>query len=321
MLGRLAGAALAAGLVLAAPAAHAALSPAQLLARYQPVIVLHPDEPFRPVPVTGFLTDSALETRAADGTWTPVDPPPATLPFESASSSRLNVRQCTADAGVEAQGCYTALEAAHAARSVVYATVRETKTRIALEYWYFYSYDLWSGRYPPSDDVWQAHEGDWEAIAVVLTKAQEPLLAGYSRHCSGARRAWSKVPKWRGTHPLAYAALGSHGNLFAAGSTPIDLRCYPPAAAALLKSWLTSVVDMTGSGTRLGPAGSGMQAAIVRVTDASPSWMRFPGAWGETNLFHGPGLGTVTAGPGPEGPAFHALWRDPAGTVARWPAG
>ena len=56
-------------LLLVAPA-EAALSSARLLARYQPVQVLHPDEAFQPVAVSGFLRTAVLEQRTAAG-WVP----------------------------------------------------------------------------------------------------------------------------------------------------------------------------------------------------------------------------------------------------------
>ena len=56
------------GVAFAAPEARGS-TPAQLLARHAPVIVLHPDERFAPVPVDGFLADSDLQVRGPDGTW------------------------------------------------------------------------------------------------------------------------------------------------------------------------------------------------------------------------------------------------------------
>ena len=37
-----------------------------------------------------------------------------------------------------------------------------------LQYWFFYDDDFWSLTYPPGSFAWQAHEGDWEAVTVVL---------------------------------------------------------------------------------------------------------------------------------------------------------
>jgi hypothetical protein len=209
-----------------------------------------------------------------------------------------------------------------AAPSVVYGAVRTTRDRIVLQYWSWYPYNFWSGLFPPGDYVWQAHEGDWEVIAVVLTKAGKPLYVGYSEHCSGKRRAWTKVPK-RGMHPVAYIGLGSHSHWFSAGDQLVDLACYDPAAAVVFRTYLGTVLDRTGAGRRLGPSGFAPErTALVRVTDTSPRWMRYPGRWGETAWAHFPDpLGTVTYGPAPEGPAFHAIWKRPIATLLEWPRG
>jgi hypothetical protein len=55
----------------------------------------------------------------------------------------------------------------------------------------------------------------------------------------------------------------------------------------------------------------------VRLTPA-PSWLAYGGAWGETGWFHA-GQADIAFGLGPAGPAFHASWRDPLRTLARWP--
>jgi len=196
--------------------------------------------------------------------------------------------------------------------------VLRRKGRIALQYWYWYADDFWSGRQPPTDEVWQGHEGDWEVVTVVLDSAGTPLFTGYSQHECGKRRAWKRVPKSATTHPLVYVALGSHANYYAPGDQPLDLRaqCYDPVGAAILRADLGGVVlDRTGGGRRLA------RLPIVPLTPRAPAWLAYPGAWGEANLFHAPDpVDTRVAGPGPLGPRFHALWRDPVGTVLRWPA-
>ncbi len=56
---------------------------------------------------------------------------------------------------------------------------------------------------------------------MVLTKAEQPLFAGYSQHSCGKRRVWARVPKIQKTHPLVYVALGTHANYFATGHLPL----------------------------------------------------------------------------------------------------
>lgn len=299
-----------------------AVTPMQLLARHQPVLVLHPNERFRPVAVEGFLADARLDRRTPDGAWAQAVETelPQSNPPDCAAAPcwRLDHVPCTPTDGIASIDCYAEREATRAPPSVVYGAVLRRGDRIALEYWYWYSYNFWSGDQPPSDRAWQAHEGDWEVVVVLLTRAGTPLLAGYSEHSCGKRRTWARVPKSGGTHPVVHVGLGSHANTFRPRTHPLDLRrqCYDQAGAALLRQVLTQVLERTGNGRRLGPG----RTRLVRVTASSPAWMRFPGVWSGGHSFH-VGRSTFPAGPTPLGPAFHRVWTDPVGTVLRWPKG
>jgi hypothetical protein len=308
----------------AAPAR--ALSSAQLLVRYEPVAVLHPQEWFPPIAVDGLLRSGQLQQDVA-GTWTAVTPTPASLPItdppgctstSAATCWRLHDARCSASTGLASIDCFTGIQAAEQPASAVYGAVLRRGDRIALQYWYWYADDFWSGQFPFTDYVWQAHEGDWEVVTVVLTAAEQPLFAAYSQHSCGKRRAWARVPKTRKTHPLVYVALGTHANYYSAGQQPIDLRpqCYPALGATLLHAYFPAgVFDETGRGRQVRPP-------LTVVTAAKPQWMHFPGTWGEANFFHGPDpVNTRVAGLAPLGPAFHALWREPVATPLGWPQG
>jgi hypothetical protein len=61
---------------------------------------------------------------------------------------------------------------------------------------------------------------------------------------------------------------------------------------------------------------------VREIEDGHPSWVAFQGFWGELQYFHAPApIGTVVFGTSPDGPAYHAVWVDPLGTLAGWPVG
>jgi hypothetical protein len=291
---------------LAAPATAHAASPAKLLAKHQPVAVFDAREALRPASADAFVAGARLETISAFGVTVPA----------------LNLTACSPAPGLAALGCYAG--ATSGVPSVVYGRVVRDGRATVLQYWYFYFDNFYSYTYPPSDLLWQAHEGDWEVVNVVLSPGGRPRYVGYSQHCAGEVRRWSQVPRWQGHHPIVHVAIGSHANYFEAGTHPIDVSCLPPQVLAFFtQSGLALPNDFAGGGPAAGPAryGDGV-TTIERIGDASdPAWVSFPGIWGELQYFRGPSVGTVPLGFSPVGPAFHAVWREPVETLATWPHG
>jgi Vacuolar protein sorting-associated protein 62 len=276
-----------------------------LLARHVPIIVLHPAERFRPVPVDGFFADSDLQRRAPGGWEVIGGPPPA-----DGAGLRLDQRLCRALDGVAAAPCYASAEEAHGAGPVVYGAAFRLSRRVVLQYWLWYPFNDYSSTLPPGD-VWQVHEGDWESVSLILDQRGRPLVVALSAHCKGSQRGWIRAPK-RGARPLVYAALGSHANYFGPGVRRHDAACWPRETRDIVRA--LNLVDRTGSGSAVSPR-------LVRVTATSPSWMRFAGAWGETGYLHFPNNDPVAFGAGPRGPAFHAQWRRPLAVPLGWPRG
>jgi hypothetical protein len=296
------------GLVPAAGGApEAAPSLGTLLARHLPILVLHPAERFRPVPVDGFLADSDLMRRSGSG-WEKVEGP---LPVGGADH-RLDQRSCRAIEGIAATPCYVAAEAAHPAGAVAYGTALRVRSRLALQYWLWYPFNVYSPTVPPGQ-LWQVHEGDWESVSVILDAKGKPLLAGYSQHSEGERRVWAKVPK-AGLRPRVFVALGSHANYFAPGKHRFDPRVVEPILISVIRQKGLEPVDRTGSGRTVRPR-------LVRVTATTPSWMSFAGAWGEDAYLRVPPSQPARYGNGPVGPAFHEQWRKPIADVLEWPRG
>jgi hypothetical protein len=107
----------------------------QLLRRYEPVLVLHPDERFQPEAVDGYLLDSGLV------------------------GGHYDQRLCASVAGPAALDCYASADAAHAESPALYGAVLRRGSRIVLEYWLFYVFDL-SQITSTAGEFWQDHEGD-----------------------------------------------------------------------------------------------------------------------------------------------------------------
>jgi hypothetical protein len=312
------------GLVLAATAQAA--TPAKLLAKYQPVTYFTGGEAFRPTTVETFIADSTLERfNPATGTFVTVDPDPSpsTLP-SSGAGWRLNQQPCSPAVGSAGEDCYAASWIAHNAAGTVYGRVVRTGGRVVVQYWFFYYDDFYPYAPATPDFIWQAHEGDWEVVNVVLNADEEPLYVGYSQHCLGQRRSWSETPRWHGHHPVVYVALGSHANYFSTGSHPFNQACLPASVIGFFQQAnLPLPDDHTSSAAAAGPAAFGAEPTqVLRITASSPSWVVFPGTWGELEYLHAPApIGTVIFGFSPVGPAQHDVWQDPLGTLATWPAG
>jgi hypothetical protein len=282
----------------------------RLLQTYQPFTHLDPSEQFRPASVQSFVADADLE-RLDAGSWAVVDPDPEPggLPGPGTGTWRLNQDSCVPTLPIGGLSCYAAAGAEGDGASVVDGRVTRPSGAIVLQYWYFYYDNTYSYAYPPSDFIWQAHEGDWEVVNVVLSEDD-----------------WdSKQLSRLDTHPIVYVAAGSHANYFLAGSHPIDTDCLPPQAIAFLQAnHLPLPVDRSFDGGEVaGPREAGGTFTHIRaIEDGHPSWVAFPGFWGELQYVHAPPpIGTFPFGTSPPGPAYHTIWVNPLGAMAGWPAG
>jgi len=93
--------------------------------------------------------------------------------------------------------------------------IPKTYNNLDLCYYTFYPYNL-------GKDVLNTnfgdHVGDWEHVTVRLATFTfqgrsyvKPTLVHFPAHSFGTGYSWSEVPKVHSTHPVAYAARGSHG--------------------------------------------------------------------------------------------------------------
>ena len=162
-------------------------------------------------------------------------------------------------------------------------------TQIALQYWFFYVFNNFNDK----------HEGDWEMIQLDFDAptAQQaltvkPALVGFSQHAAAESAHWgdSKLTILDGTHPVVYAALGSHANYFTSA-----LHLGRSAAEGV------GCDDTSGPSRELRPAVSVVPTQKAAYLRAFP-WLGFEGHWGEEReSFYN----------GPTGPASKLQWTTP----------
>ena len=152
-----------------------------------------------------------------------------------------------------------------------------------LQYWLFYAGQdqdrgiVRTGR----------HAADWEMVQLRVDDRGRPQQAVYAQHSGAERCGWDDVRR-RGTHPLVYAAHGSHASYLRPGVRD--------------RTWPDPNDEADGRGDVVTPR-------LVRVDERSPRWMRWPGPWGGARA----AWWNPAEQDSPPGPAFQqqGRWSDP----------
>lgn len=137
----------------------------------------------------------------------------------------------------------------------------------AIMYWFLYGYN--DG--PASFN----HEGDWERIAVRLTKKNKPFKVVFWRHGKPCYVRWKNVRKYKG-HPVVFSASGTHASYARKGRHKVDVP------------YLPDFYDRTSKGKRWKTWRN-----LDRVR--KQPWWGYGGGWGE--------VGETKHTTGPTGPA------------------
>ncbi len=133
--------------------------------------------------------------------------------------------------------------------------------RLWLQYWlYYYYYDSQRQFYGGE------HEGDWEMVQVRLldSGARAPDKVAYAQHDSGEFCDWPVGTK-DGDHPVIYVAKASHASYWQPGvfaGSPDD--------------------EADGAGDYLTPQ-------LDQIGERDPSWVAWPGRWGDSSDTSPPG--------------------------------
>lgn len=158
-----------------------------------------------------------------------------------------------------------------------------------IRYYFMYGWSEMPGGTDDSDP-WCCHEGEWEGISIKLDDAGEPVEAFYNAHHGGVRINWADVELVDETHPVVYAAEGAHAGYPRAGRWHIGKA--PDDRTDTGRVWQTWVGSTLLTEARREP------------------WWGFMGAWGgvePTRLI--PALDAIGGGSknfvGPLGPSRH----------------
>ncbi|HEY1368556.1 MAG TPA: Vps62-related protein [Gaiellaceae bacterium] len=281
------------------PAAHAAADPAaQLAQKYAPVVRLVEQkeecghgEPYEPTKVDVVLGSPDVALRGPWDTTTVVK----VAPTGADLSHGLSGYNLDFPGDALNPGC-TYDEWSHritaGARPTTYARVVTESAHpgeLALQYWFFYLFN----------DFNDKHEGDWEMVqldfrvgSAAAALDTKPSEVGYSQHEGAESAHWGdeKLKLVDGTHPVVYAALGSHANYY---------------SSALYLG--RSAAEGVGCDDTVGPSRELRPAVALVPADESASvktfpWLGYVGRWGER---HG---GFYN---GPTGPNTKRQWTEP----------
>ena len=297
---------------------------ADALARaYAPVLRLHRDALFSPMPVEVSLEASTLDIGN-------------TMTLRAVPSDFDLYQSPNADAyldlpGTDAGALFEAYPAPEALpEPALYYTVTPLGERsdepgadpahIAIQYYLHFFADLWG----LDQTGGHRHEGDWELFQVLLDGDRAPYRATATQQWplaraggdtpGGERRPWANLEFMNGTRPVVYVGGGGNSLYFEPGATPYATgsEVHDGLGAWLVPSGDAGPLATTDYGTQM-PLNL---LPLARLSDDDPArWLRFAGAWGQPNYpIPDDDSDTPAVNDGPQGPAFLGTTRDPADT-------
>lgn len=196
---------------------------------YEPNLMLEKHDQFWPVAVRtiDLLRAGAKRTCLAEEAGALCKPTHIReLPWASGSGlAYLDYPANGSDPGNEREGVATALKSGApgtAARMYYYVTGRDPDRPVTLQYWFYYPFNYLEAHSPfglPSVNT-DLHEGDIEGMSVLLSAHRKrPVYVWMPRHSEeGERFTWNEGALRRnGSHPIGFAAKGSHATYESCG--------------------------------------------------------------------------------------------------------
>ncbi len=297
-----------------------------------PHVYLHPDDPYRPCSVDWYLENVSLWIKGGDQILATGDVNPDSLleAQESNENEDLSLRVQVPDDDWDnmypGNSTYRGQDVEEDDVPCYYC-IREKGGRYYLQYYFFYAYNggMLASLDPIKDLGYQAHEGDWEYITVVLIpkdgKVLVPAIA-YSGH--GYITHWDTNSDDSPIAPdelnpiTVYSAIHSHASYPSADD--FDLKKIPDFANYFLEG-----TDVTAEGGPIWKTGDNLVQIEQEDSDSErylTPWANYKGDWGTDRVFkEGINIPVVDVGEvevrveGPSGPTTKGYEVDVVGSV------
>jgi hypothetical protein len=280
-----------------------------LAGRYEPNLMLERSDGFWPVAVRtiDLLRNGDTHTCLAEGPDAPCDPAHLRdLPWTSGPGlSYLDYPADSHSPEAEQRGVNDALKGkALGTKAAIYyyVTGRSPDRPVTLQYWFYYPFNyLEAHLFGVASVNSDLHEGDIEGMSILLSAgSHRPVYVWMPRHRDeGERFAWNEGALEReGTHPVGYAAKGSHATYESCG------RKFRTARVLGLTGNIPDDYFSCGKGYPLTPA-------VPAIDLARTWWACWPGHLGFAP-HHGSPLSEIYAD-GPTSPLYQQKFdlRDP----------
>jgi len=281
----------AASLILGAPAASADDALNQLATKYAPIVVVRTQstacgdgEPYLPVPVDTVLGNSTVVLHGPNGET--ITGPMASDLAGKGDGWYLDLPGNPLSPGCDYEQWFDKNSAGK--QPTLYArlaTDADHPDQIALQYWFFWTYNDWNDK----------HEGDWEMVQILFpaSSAEQaltvtPTSTAFAQHEGSETSAWTD-PKLHkdGDHIAVYPGQGSHAAYYT------QAHWFGKSAAAGF-----------GCDNTTSPGDVVRPAIVVMPSDATGdfAWLSYTGRWGEK---------APSFNNGPTGPNTKTQWEHP----------
>ena len=286
------------GLLIAFPGTTSAarrVSALDLALRFRPHLFFDSAERWRPVDVDAFLAEPGHKACPLPSTGAPCVPlgsigqlTPSVAYIDLRGTHANGADAAALDLATCAKSKPALLDCDQGRRSLLYAHVTRTPTRVAIDYWWFLRYNAFSV---------DLHEGDWEGVTVIVDAAGRRVESVHFAAHASVWRYPAAVTRIDGArHVRVYLARGSHA-------------AYPRPCATSTCHQTQSVLPDGRFDGRSPWVDNDRKACARRCVRLLPevagrpaSWDAWNGLWGAPrSAFFGP----------PRTPAFQDRYRHP----------